>query len=78
VIAGGRHEHLRLVLQPPEGLAVHDPVAISLEGGAQAAVGLFALAVGGVGASRPRGEVAFLSRPDSLGEGSRDRPRRVL
>ena len=31
VIAGRREEHLRLVLQPPERLAVNDAVAIALE-----------------------------------------------
>ena len=31
VIAGGREEHLRLVLQPPERLAVDDAIAIVLE-----------------------------------------------
>jgi hypothetical protein len=35
VVALGRHEHLRLVLQPPERLAVHDPVPVALEGRAQ-------------------------------------------
>ena len=32
VVALRRHEHLRLVLEPPERLAVHDPVAVALEG----------------------------------------------
>ncbi len=31
VIAGRREEHLRLVLEPAEGLAVNDPIAIALE-----------------------------------------------
>ncbi len=42
VVAHRRHEHLRLVLQAAERLAVHDPVAVALEGGAQRAVGLLA------------------------------------
>ncbi len=40
VIALGRHEHLRLVLQPPESLRVHDPVPVALEGRPHRAVGL--------------------------------------
>ena len=39
VIALRRDEDLRLVLQAPERLGVHDPVAIALEGRAQPAVG---------------------------------------
>ena len=31
VVALGRDEHLRLVLQAPERLGVHDPVAVALE-----------------------------------------------
>src|SRR5918998_1228458 len=42
VVALGRDEDLRLVLEPPERLRVHDPVAVALEGRAQAAVGLLA------------------------------------
>ena len=38
VVALRRHEHLRLVLEPPERLAVHDPVAVALERRAQRAV----------------------------------------
>jgi hypothetical protein len=34
VIAGGREEDLRLVLQPPEGLAVDDAIPIALKCGA--------------------------------------------
>src|SRR5918998_6912083 len=40
VIALGRDEDLRLVLQPPERLRVHDPVAVTLERGAVVGVGL--------------------------------------
>ena len=53
VVALGRDEHLRLVLEPPERLAVHDPVAVALERRPQAAVGLLALAARGI---RRRGE----------------------
>ena len=38
VVALGRDEHLRLVLEPPERLAVHDPVAVALQRRAQRAV----------------------------------------
>src|SRR5215203_5844408 len=38
VVALRRDEDLRLVLQPPECLRVHDPVAVALERRAQAAV----------------------------------------
>ena len=38
VVAARRHEHLRLVRQPAERLAVHDPVAVALERRAQRAV----------------------------------------
>ena len=34
VVALGRDEHLGLVLEAPEGLGVHDPVAVALERGA--------------------------------------------
>ena len=46
VIASGCHEDLRLVLQTPERLRVHDAVAIALEGRSQPAFFL--------GAARPR------------------------
>jgi hypothetical protein len=48
VIPLRRDEHLRLVLEPAEGLAVNDPVAVALEGGAQPAVLLRLLASGRV------------------------------
>ena len=38
VIALRRHEHLRLMHEPPERLAVNDPVAVTLEGRPQRAV----------------------------------------
>ena len=40
VVALGGDEHLRLVLQSPERLRVHDPVAVALERGPQRAVAL--------------------------------------
>ena len=40
MVACGQHEHLRLVLQAPEGLAMDDPVTITLKRRAQATVGL--------------------------------------
>src|SRR5918997_494958 len=48
VIALGRDEHLRLVLEPAERLAVDDPVAVALERRAQPAVLLRPRAVGRV------------------------------
>ena len=44
VIARGREEHLRLVLQAPERLAVHDAIAIALKRRAHVVLGLLALA----------------------------------
>ena len=44
VIAGGCEEHLRLVLQPPERLAVNDPIAIVLKRRAHIVFGLGAQA----------------------------------
>ena len=38
VVTARRHEHLGLVLEPPERLAVHDPVTIALKRRAQPAV----------------------------------------
>ena len=40
VVAGRRHEHLRLVLQAAKRLGVDDPVAIALKRRAQTAIGL--------------------------------------
>ena len=42
VVALGRDEHLRLVLEPPERLRVHDPVAVALERRAVVGVRLLA------------------------------------
>jgi hypothetical protein len=40
VVAQRQNKDLRLVLEPPEGLGVHDPVAIALKRCAQPAVRL--------------------------------------
>src|SRR5687767_10842589 len=47
MIPGGREEHLRLVLQPPERLAVHDAVAITLKRRTHVVFGLRAKASAG-------------------------------
>ena len=79
MIAGRSDEHLRLVLQAPERLAVDDPVAVALKRGPQAAVGLGPQRAGrdrsGVasGESSPPRERASRSR-----ERGRDRPAGVL
>ena len=62
VVALGRDEHLRLVLEPTEGLGVHDPVAVALERRPQAAVRLADGAPPRIGARRERGELAILAR----------------
>ena len=59
VVALGRDEDLRLVLEPAERLRVHDAVAVALEGGAVIGIGLLLRAPGGVGASRQRREVGL-------------------
>ena len=53
VIAGRREEHLRLVLQPAEGLAVDDAVAVALKRGTDGILGLRTHAPAAVGALRP-------------------------
>jgi hypothetical protein len=73
VIALRRHEHLRLVLQPAERLAVHDSVAVALERSAQRAVLLCPCASCGVGARRQRRQRVLLQLALSLGEDIRDR-----
>ena len=47
VVASRRDEHLRLVIEPPERLAVDDPVAIALKRRPQAAFELGASPVSG-------------------------------
>ena len=56
VVALGRDEHLGLVLEAPERLAVHDPVAVALEGRAVVGVRLGLRAPGRIGAGRERRE----------------------
>ena len=56
VVALGRDEHLGLVLQAPERLRVHDPVAVALERRAMVGVRLGLLADGRVRAGRERRE----------------------
>ena len=75
VVAQRGHEHLRLVRQAPERLAVHDPVAVALERGAQAAVILLARPVRRIGARRQRRELALLGLHAARGKGRRDRLR---
>ena len=72
VVALRRDEHLGLVLEPAERLAVHDPVAVALERRAQAAVLLGPLAVGRIGARGERRERLLLPRPDAGLEGGID------
>ncbi len=68
VVALGRDEHLRLVLQPPERLAVDDPVAVALQRRAQAAVVLGRLPVRRPGACGFRRERLLLEGRATLCE----------
>ena len=77
VVAARRDEHLRLVLQPAERLAVDDPVAVALKRGAQAAVRLRPGAQRRVGARRERRQLRLLTRADALLEIVGDRPVRM-
>ena len=52
VVAGGREEHLRLVLEPAKRLGVHDAIAVALERRPHIVFGLFAQAPARVGALR--------------------------
>ena len=72
VVALGRDEDLRLVLQAPERLAVHDPVAVALQRRAQRAVGLVDRALGRIGARGERRELLLLPRAAARGEALRD------
>ena len=64
VVAAWQHEHLGLVAQPPERLAVDDPVAVALERSAQTAVVLRALPQRRVGPGRVSREVGLLAGLD--------------
>ena len=68
VVALGRDEHLRLVLEPPERLGVHDPVAVALERRAVVGVGLLAQPAGRVRARGERREARLLEPLDPLAE----------
>ena len=68
VVARGRAEYLRLVLEAPERLGVDDPVAVALERRPQPAVRLRALAACRVGAGGERRELGLLSGPHPLRE----------
>src|SRR6202035_5442552 len=71
VVSAWGDEHLGLVLQTPERLAVHDPITVALERRAQSAVRFGLEAIGRV---RPRGlrrEVALLTLLDPVGERGR-------
>ena len=72
VIALGQHEHLGLVLEPPERLGVDDAVAVALERGTQPAVRFGHHTHRRIGAHRQRTEVLALTRDDALGEGVSD------
>ena len=67
VVSARGHEHLRLVLEAPERLAVDDPVAVALKRRPQAAVGLRRAALRRVGADRQRRQRPLLERDDLLG-----------
>ncbi len=72
VVALGRDEDLRLVLQAPEGLGVHDPVAIALQRRAQPAVGLRDAPARRPRARRRRRERLLLERGAARREGGCD------
>ena len=75
VVALGRDEDLRLVLQAPEGLGVHDPVAVALQRRAQAAVLLGPRAPRRLRARRQRREPRVLERAPARGVGRGHRAR---
>ena len=66
-------EHLCLVLEPAKRLAMHDPVAVALERGAQrtALLGVHAPG-GGVGMHRQRAQRALFVLRDAGGESISD------
>jgi hypothetical protein len=68
VVALGRDEHLRLVLEAPERLRVHDPVAVALERRAHRRVLLRPRAPRGVGARRERRQMRLLPGLEALVE----------
>ena len=66
VVALGRDEHLRLVLEAPERLRVDDPVAVALERRPHRAVGLRLAAIRRVGGRRGLPEVLGLPGADPV------------
>src|SRR6201999_3532275 len=78
VVAGGRHAHLGLVLEPATRLAVHDPVPVALKRRPQTAVGLGVAALRRIGTRGQRGEVGLLTGTDALGVPLGHRPGRML
>jgi NhaP-type Na+/H+ or K+/H+ antiporter len=72
MVALGRDEHLRLVLQPPKALRMDDPVAIALERGAQEASFFWLSAGGGIRWSGERREMLRLQGSDPRLEGRGD------
>ena len=73
VVAGGVDEDLRLPLQPPERLRVHDPVAVALERRPDPALHLLPQpAAGLVGADGERREELVLGRTNTSLEGVGD------
>jgi hypothetical protein len=66
VVALGRHEHLRLVLEPPESLRVHDPVAVALERRPHRAVRLRLAAARRIGGGREVPQVLRLPGADPV------------
>ncbi len=75
VVALRGDEDLRLVLQPPEALRVHDPVAVALEGRAQAArAPRGALRAGRIRVGGERRQLLVLQRADAGLEGAATTP----
>src|SRR4029077_18445569 len=70
VVPGRRKEHLRLVLEPPEGLAVDDAVAVPLKGRTYIVFGFGTQASARVGALRgPRRQDVPLTLFELLSDG---------
>ena len=70
VVALGRNEDLRLVLEAPEGLRVHDPVAVALERRAVIGVRLVDSSPRRIRARCQRGQRLALEPLHPLGKGS--------
>ena len=74
MVALGRHEDLRLVLEAAKGLGVHDPVAVALQRRAQPAVVLGPRAPGRPRARRQRREPGVLELAPARGVGAATGP----